>query len=292
MKNNMVKIGLALVLVISLMGCGNLDVGGSGAASTLEKAKEEGKIKVGFANEKPYAYRDANGKVTGEAVEISKAIFKKMGIKEVEPVLTEFGQLIPGLKAKRFDVITAGMYITPERCKEVAFADPEYQIGEALAVKKGNPKDLHSYEDVVKNEDVKVGVMQGAIEIQYMEDLGVKKSQIKQYSDQPGVVQALKSGRVDAITMTGPSLTEILKAQGQEGIDVVKDFEQPVIDGKSVVGFGAAGFRPEDKEFRDQFTQELNKMEESGELLKILKEFNFGDENLPGDKTQEELCKG
>ncbi|MDA8351676.1 MAG: ectoine/hydroxyectoine ABC transporter substrate-binding protein EhuB [Firmicutes bacterium] len=283
---------MVMALALSLTGCGNLDLGAGGGGSTLEKAKNEGVIKVGFANEKPYAYRDENGKVTGEAVEISKTIFKRMGIEKVEPVLTDFSQLIPGLKAGRFDVITAGMYITPKRCKEVAFADPEYQIGEGLAVKKGNPKDLHSYQDIVDNKDVTVGVMQGAIEIQYLQDLGVKDSQIKQYSDQPSVVQALKSGRVDAITMTGPSLREVLAAQGTEGIETVEDFKQPVIDGKSVVGYGAAAFKKDDTEFRDQFTKELNKMEKSGELLDILKQFNFAEENLPGDLTHESLCKG
>ncbi|WP_369392660.1 hypothetical protein [Paraburkholderia kururiensis] len=40
------------------------------------------------------------------------------------------------------------MYITPERCKQVAFADPQYQIQDTLLVLKGNPKKLHSYADV------------------------------------------------------------------------------------------------------------------------------------------------
>ena len=35
-----------------------------------------------------------------------------MGINQVEGVLTEFGSLIPGLQARRFDIIAAGMYVT------------------------------------------------------------------------------------------------------------------------------------------------------------------------------------
>lgn len=50
--------------------------------------------------------------------------------------LTEFGSLIGGLQAKRFDLITAGMFVNPKRCEAVLFADPEYSIGEAIAVKK------------------------------------------------------------------------------------------------------------------------------------------------------------
>ncbi len=279
------------VLLFSSPGCAGLDVTGS-SGSTLEKARTQGVIKVGFANEKPYAYRTEDGKVTGEAVEIARYAFKQMGIEKIEPVLTDFGQLIPGLKAKRFDAITAGMYITPERCREVAFANPEYQIGEALAVKEGNPKNLHSYEDIAANPDVTVVVMQGAIEKQYLKKLGVKESQIKTVQDQPAALAMLKTGRVDAVTMNEPALREVMAAEGDEGIETVKDFRQPVIDGKSVRGFGAAAFRPEDREMMEAYNKELKKMEESGKLLEIIKEFNFAEENLPGGKTAEELCKG
>lgn len=279
------------MLVVFAVGCGGLDLGSS-SAPTLDRARKEGVIKVGFANEKPYAYRAENGKITGEAVEIARHVFKQMGIEDIEPVLTDFGQLIPGLKAKRFDAITAGMYITPERCKEVAFANPEYKIGQALAVKKGNPKNLHSYEDIAANPDATIAVMQGAIEKQYLKGVGVKESQIKSVQDQPAALAMLKTGRVDAITMTGPSLREVLKAEGDEGVETVEDFKQPVIDGESIVGYGATAFRMEDKDLLEAYNQELHKMKRNGKLLDILKQFNFAEENLPGDKTAEELCKG
>jgi polar amino acid transport system substrate-binding protein len=35
-----------------------------------------------------------------------------MGIHQIEVVTTDFGSLIPGLQAGRFDVIAAGMYRT------------------------------------------------------------------------------------------------------------------------------------------------------------------------------------
>ncbi len=282
---------LIAVFVVSITACGGLDLGGS-SASPLEKARQEGVIKVGFANEKPYAYRTEDGKVTGEAVEIARHVFKQMGIENIEPVLTDFGQLIPGLKAKRFDAITAGMYITPERCKEVAFANPEYKISLALAVKKGNPKDLHSYEDIAANPDVTVAVMQGAIEKQYLKGVGVKESQIKSVQDQPAALAMLKTGRVDAITMTGPALREVLEAEGDDGVETVEDFKQPVIDGESVVGYGATAFRKEDEDLLKAYNQQLQKMKENGELLEILKQFNFAEENLPDDQTAEALCKG
>nr|WP_166238360.1 ectoine/hydroxyectoine ABC transporter substrate-binding protein EhuB [Paenibacillus turpanensis] len=260
-------------------------------SETLKKAIEQGYIKVGFANEKPYAYKDKDGKLTGEAVEIARNILTKLGVKEMRGELTEFGSLIGGLKAKRFDMITAGMYINPERAKEVVFADPEYSIGEGLAVKKGNPKKLHSYEDIKKDSSVKIAVMAGAAEEGYLKKNGVKEDQISIVPDQPSAIAALQSGRVDAITMTGPSLQAMLESAQDDNIERVMDFKQPVIDGKSVRGYGATAFRKEDQAFRDAFTEELNKMKKSGELLKIIQPFGFTEQELPGDMTAEELSK-
>src|SRR3546814_5731520 len=82
--------------------------------------------------------------------EVAKAVLKKMGIPEVDGVLTEFGSLIPGLKAGRFDIIAAGMFITPARCKEVAFSKPSYGIGQAFLVKEGNPQSLKDYASIAE----------------------------------------------------------------------------------------------------------------------------------------------
>lgn len=209
----------------------------------------------------------------------------------MQGVLTEFGSLIPGLKAERFDMITAGMFITPARAKEVAFADPEYSIGEALAVKPGNPKGLRSYKDIAAQPDVKVAVMGGAIENEYLLKSGVSRDQIVTVPDNPSAIAALESGRVDAITMTGPSLQALLDVAPDAKLERVMDFEQPVIDGKSVRGYGATAFRLEDEDFRQAFNLELKKLKESGELLKILQQFGFTEQELPGDVTAEELSK-
>nr|WP_245426237.1 transporter substrate-binding domain-containing protein [Mesorhizobium sp. WSM3862] len=52
------------------------------------------------------------------------------------------------MQADRFDIITDSMFILPERCRNVLFTDLIATIPTAAAVPKGNPKDLHSYEDI------------------------------------------------------------------------------------------------------------------------------------------------
>ena len=289
-----VAIIITAVFMFALAGCGSSDSGksaGSSGPGALEKARQQGYVTVGFANEKPYAYATTDGKLTGEAVEVARAVLKKMGINEMQGVLTEFGSLIPGLKAKRFDMITAGMFITPQRAKEVDFANPEYSIGEALVVKKGNPKNLHSYQDLANNKEAKVAAVAGGVEHGYLLKSGVPAERIVVVPDNPSSIAALQSGRVDAITMTGPAIQSLLDDAKDPGLERVMDFKQPVIDGKSVRGYGATAFRQEDDDFREAFNQELQKMKESGELLEIIKPFGFTQQELPGDTKADDLTK-
>lgn len=292
-------IALFLSLLTSVIGCGEVKEASQGGAAsgsstdqgTLAAAKERGVVTVGFANEKPYAYKTADGKLTGEAVEIARVVLKQLGIEEMRGELTEFGSLIGGLQAKRFDLITAGMFINPTRCESVLFANPEYSIGEAIAVKKGNPAKLYSYQDIASNPDAKVAVMSGAVEVGYLEKSGVDKSRILQVPDQAAALSALQASRAQAVAMTGPALQSMLDSAQDSNLERVKDFEQPTVDGKSVRGYGATAFRHEDKAFQEAFNKELQKLKESGELLAILKKFGFTEHELPGDATAEALCK-
>lgn len=257
---------------------------GAHAATTLETITKNSKIRIGYANETPFAFTETDGRVTGESPEIAKAIFAKMGIKQVDGVLTEWGSLIPGLRAGRFDVIAAGMYITPERCKQVIFTDPQYQLPDALLTAKGNPKNLHSYEDIVKNPEVKLAIMAGTVNLKYARDSGVKEAQILQVPDTTAQLQAVRAGRADAAV--GTQLTmKGLAAKGGEKVEAVTEFK----DDPSHTGYGALAFRPEDKDLRDAVNAELKKWLGSEEHLKAVAPFGFDKSNVTS-KTAAELC--
>lgn len=287
------KLILACVTLITLSllfftGCESTSTS-SEDMTTLEKAQEQGYVTVGFANETPYAYQTEDGELTGEAVEVARAVLSNLGIEELRGELTEFGSLIPGLKAERFDMVTAGMFITPDRASEVSFANPEYGIGQAIAVKEGNPLDLHSYEDIADHDTATVSVPGGAIEYDYLVAVGVPEERIITVPDMPSALSALQSDRTDVITATGPSIQATLDTANDPNIERVMDFEQPIIDGESVRGYGATAFRQEDQDFVQVFNEELKKLEESGELLEIIEPFGFTEEELPGGKTIEDV---
>jgi polar amino acid transport system substrate-binding protein len=257
------------------------------AETTLERAKADGFIRIGFANEAPFGYATPDGKLTGEAPEVAKAVLAKMGIPQVDGVLTEFGSLIPGLKAKRFDIIAAGMFINPKRCAEIAFSEPSYGIGQAMLVKKGDPKGIKDYSSIKANPDLKLAVMSGAVEVGYAKDAGIPESQLVMLPDQSSLLQAVQSGRADAASLTALSIADMAKKG--EGVESTTPFGE--VAGKSVKGHGGFGFRKEDKDLYEAFNAELKKFIGSPEHIALVTPLGFGKDYLP-NKTTEQLCKG
>jgi polar amino acid transport system substrate-binding protein len=257
------------------------------AQSTLERIKADGYIRVGFANEAPYGFATPDGKLTGESPEVVKAVLAKMGITQVDGVLTEFGSLIPGLQAGRFDIIAAGMFVNPKRCEQVQFSEPTYGIGQAFLVAAGNPKAIADYGTIAANPDLKLAVMSGAVEAGYARDSGVKEEQIVQLPDQSSLVAAVKAGRADAAALTALSIADM--ASKNEGVESNKPFGE--VAGKSVVGHGAVAFRKEDTDLYEAFNAELKKFIGSEEHIALVTPFGFGKDFLP-TKTTAELCAG
>jgi polar amino acid transport system substrate-binding protein len=267
-----------------LVACATFGTLASAQAASLEQIKETSRIRIGYANETPFAYTETDGRVTGESPEIAKVIFEKMGIKQVDGVLTEWGSLIPGLRAGRFDVIAAGMYITPARCKQVIFTDPQYALPDTLLVAQGNPKNLHSYADIAKNPDVKLAIMAGTVNLAYARDSGIKDAQILQVPDTTAQLQAVRAGRADAAVGTQLTMKGLAK-KGGDKVEAIADFT----DDPAHTGYGALAFRPEDKALRDAVNAEMKKWLGSEEHLKTVAPFGFDRSNVT-DKTAAELC--
>ena len=252
-------------------------------ASTLDKVKDSSSVRIGYANETPFAYTALDGSVTGESPEIVKKIFERMGVEKINPVLTEWGSLIPGLRASRFDLIAAGMYITPERCKQVLFTDPHYQLPDTLLVKTGNPKGLHSYEDIAKS-GAKVAIMSGTVNLGYARSAGITDDQILQVPDTTAQLQAVRAGRADAAV--GTQLTmKGLADKGGDSVEAIAEFKAD----PAHTGYGALAFRPEDRELRDAVNAELKQWLGSEEHLATVGPFGFDQSNIT-DKTAAELC--
>jgi polar amino acid transport system substrate-binding protein len=253
----------------------------------LDRLRAQGVARLGIAGEIPFGYIDRNGELTGEAPELAEVIFKRLGVDRVQPVPTEFGSLIPGLNSQQFDVVSAGMYINPERCEQVIFSDPDYQMLDAFIVRKGNPKGLKDYRDVVRTR-AKFATGTGYAEIGYAVEAGYAEDDILIVPDQVAGLNAVEAGRVDVFAGTALTVREVVKKSDKA--ESTKPFA-PLVGGKPHVDGGGFAFRPTETRLRDAFNAELAKLKESDELFRILKPFGFTRAEMT-DMTAKELCRG
>ena len=273
-----------LALTLTLGACGGSD----SDESTLQKAIDDGKITVGFAGEAPYSFEEG-GELQGASVSLAKAVFKELGVDDVEGVNTEFGSLIPGLNADRFDAISAGMSILPDRCEQAAFGDPEFMYTTALMTKEGKLDGMKNLDDV-KDKGVKLATMTGAIESDYAKDLGIETQQVG--TPQDGM-DAVTTGRADVFALTAISLNWMAKNNADAGVEVSESFVQE-IDGVPQVGAGATVFRTDDDELRDEWNKGLDKIiSDEDAYLDAVGDYGFTAEERPdGSISTDQLCKG
>lgn len=305
----MKKISLvsSLSLMLVLAACDDGDNGGEETSDSngdndvgettdgrLAELQEDGVINVGFSNEPPYAYQNSDtNELEGAAIEIAKAVFSEMGIEEINGHLTDWGELIPGLQAGQFDVITAGMAVLPARCENALFAEPEMQYGEGLVVQAGNPQEIFSYEDIADNEDVSVALMEGTTQFDFLDQVGVDSSQISSVGDIPAQLSAVQSGNADVAAATEATLRAAYESLSSDEIEIVEDFEQPDIEG--IPSFGAAAFNLDDQELVDAYNEALEKLKEDGTIDQILDDaegFDAEANRVEVDEiTTSELCE-
>ncbi len=258
--------------------------------STLQRIRRTGVARIAYANEAPYGYRDLQtGQVTGEAPELARIILRRLGAKRIEPTLTAFSQLIPGLKARRYDIIAAGMYITPERCRQIDFSNPTYGVGEAFLVQEGNPKDLHAFADVARR-NARLGVVGGTVELQHAEKIDIPDPLLIVFPDNATALAGLRNDRIDAFAGTELTARHLLELANVEDLELAHPFEQPVLHEGRTRSYGGFGFRETDDDLRRAVNRELENFLGSEEHLALIAPFGFTRNELPGDVTAADIC--
>ncbi|MGW4590377.1 ectoine/hydroxyectoine ABC transporter substrate-binding protein EhuB [Amycolatopsis thermoflava] len=259
------------------------------SGDTLQTARDSKTIRIGIANESPYGFADTSGNTTGEAPEVARAVFRLLGVDTVQANVVPFDQLIPALNAKQFDVVAAGMNITPTRCNAALFSDPDYSALTALLVPAGNPQGVNNLADVAAKK-VKVAVLSAAVEKGFATDAGVSEADIVTLDTQDNMLRAVTAGRAYCAALTNISLKWLVKQNPGAGVEVTPGF-LPTKDGQPVVSAGGFVFRKDDTSLRDAFNQQLNILHDNGEWLRIAAPFGFDQSNLPpADLTTDKLC--
>lgn len=257
----------------------------AGLAGPLTERVAKGEpVRIGFATEVPYAYPGEGNAPLGYVNVITIEILKRMGIDKVEPVVTDWGGLIPGLQAERFDISTGGMDIIKVRCDNVAFSEPIGKAGPALLVPPGNPKNLHTYDDILKSEATMVTVA-GYSFVEHAKAVGIPESKVIQVPGPTELLATVRTGRADVGVDTSSTL-EHLASQAAGAVEVTDPEAMP----DHFKNWTGIAFRNSDMDFLEKFNEVLKEYVGSEEMLQTASEFGYTAEILPGDVTTEWVC--
>jgi polar amino acid transport system substrate-binding protein len=254
------------------------------ADDSLEGFRKQGYVRIAIGNEPPYTAINADGTVAGASPDIARAVFKKMGIADVSVSISEMGAMIAGLQANRFDAVTAGMFIKPERCAAVSFSQPILCDTIAFAVKKGNPLGLKTFKDIANNPKARMSTVGGATEERLALEAGVPRDRIILQPDPQSGVKMLQDDRTDATAMAVLSIASLIKQANDPNIEMIAPVGAPIYcDG--------IAFRKQDTAFRDAFDKVLAEMKSSGEFAKIIEPYGFS-AAAAMQTSREKLCGG
>ncbi|MCO6385994.1 ectoine/hydroxyectoine ABC transporter substrate-binding protein EhuB [Aliihoeflea sp. 40Bstr573] len=258
--------------------------GTASAQSLMERAESGEPIRIGFANEIPFAYPGDDGSPMGFVNVMTIDILESMGYDNIEPVQTEWGGLIPGLNANRFDIVTGGMNILSSRCENIAFSEPIATVGDGFIVAPGNPKNISDYASLVENEAVMV-TGSGYSNIEAAKAAGVPDANIMQVPGPTEILAAVRAGRADAGAGTYFTMKQLADNSGG-----AVEASDPSAMPEDSFNWAGIGFREADQEFLDKFNTALADYIGSEEMLAAVAEYGYGEGSLPGDQSTEWIC--
>ena len=161
--------------------------------STLALTVQAADLKVAIdPTYEPFTYKTADGKPTGFDVDIANAICAEMkrNCVFVEQV---WDSMIPGLQARKYDVVVSSLSITEERKRVIDFSDRYYKTPSAIVVKKGTV-----YANPASLKGKRIGVLKGSTQEKWaMGELKPAGVTVVPYEAQDQVYLDIKAGRLD-----------------------------------------------------------------------------------------------
>ena len=200
----------------------------------------------------PYNYVDEAGKLGGFDIDVGNEICKRAGL-TCEWVANEWDTIIPNLVAGNYDAILAGMSITDERKKTIAFTqdyfppDPSTYIA---ATGKGLNLDAPS--------GLKLGAQGGTIQAAWLEQNAKANNTLLTYETADQALADLNAGNLDAILADKSYLEEAAGASGG-----ALELAGPDIEIGGGVGIG---MRQTDTDLLKKFDDALTAMKKDGTL--------------------------
>ncbi len=215
---------LAALMVFALVACGTSkddpSTSASDASSASDTAEKKTLVMATNATFPPYEYKDGDN-FAGIDVEIAEKIAEKLGMTlEIKDV--EFGSIVGGVQTGKFDIGMAGMTVTDERKESVNFTDSYTTTKQVVIVREDSA--IKAISDLKGDGSMKIGVQQDTtgdiLASATVENGGYGEENVVRYKAATDTVQALKTGKVDAVIIDeAPAKSFVKTTEGLKILD-------------------------------------------------------------------------
>lgn len=150
----------------------------------------------------PLQYVNDQGELQGMRVELGNKVAEKLGLTP-SYIRIEFAAMIPGLAARRWDMINTGIFWTEER-SQLMYMIPYEQAAISFLSPRGNPRGIATVDDLA---GLTASVELGGIEERrtreistILEEKGLEGLTVRTFNNFAEAFQALRAGQSDVAT--------------------------------------------------------------------------------------------
>lgn len=164
---------------------------------------------------KPFNLTKPDGTLGGFDIEVMNAVCADMQAKcEIKP--QDWDGLLPGLMAKKYDVVIDALSITPERQAQVDFSEPYFTNTLVFVTKKGN---TINPDDLAQIDSNKVAAQRSTLSSQWMEK-NHPKAKLNLYQNIDEAFMDLAAGRSDLMISDKAPAYDWLKSKEGQNFEV------------------------------------------------------------------------
>jgi len=152
-------------------------------------------------------------------------------------------------------------------------------VSPALLVQKGNPRNLHFYEDIARDETARIAVLTGSVEEAQLLKLGTPAARLVAVPDARSGRMLVDALKVDGLALSEPTLHWMVLKHEVTQSELAEPFEESTGGGKpNLVAFA---FRKKSVALRAAWNAELSQFLGTEEYGKMVRQFGVSPSDVP-----------
>jgi polar amino acid transport system substrate-binding protein len=281
MPRVLATIGLA-VLLTGLTACSSAGGGSSATADTSKYAAvamvggdgsfarviKDG-LRICTTNDAPYNVKNASGKFEGVDADIVNEAVTRLGITKTSYVEGPWDSMVPNLQSGRCDFLQTNIHYNEKRAAIIDFTVPAYFYADFLVVQKGNPLNIHTWDDMKAHSS---SAMLGDNYVDWLNKRG-DLSAVKTYKTWPELIADVENGRVDSALVDEVVASYYIATHPDTKVELATGYV-PQTDMSDWTRFGVPKGA---HDLANAFSNVIDQMRVDGTIAKVLAKYGIGE---------------